>query len=72
MGEINELKVDVALEIIQLKIVHFIKNYNGNDMNEFQEQLKQLTDERQKIYELDKETIDKVFNIYVEEIKRGE
>lgn len=72
MEEINELKVDVALEIIQLKIVHFIKNYKGNDMNEFQEKLKQLTDEREKIYELDKETIDKVFNIYVEEIKKGE
>ena len=72
MEETNEIKVDVALDIIQLKIVHFIKNYKGNDKNEFQEKLKQLTEERQKIYELDKETIDKVYDVYLEEIKRGE
>lgn len=72
MEETNEIKVDVALDIIQLKIVHFIKNYKGNDKNEFQEKLKQLTEEKQKIYELDKETIDKVYDVYLEEIKRGE
>ena len=36
----NELKVEVALEIIQLKIVHFIKNNKEKDVNKFREQLK--------------------------------
>lgn len=65
----DELKVEVALEIIQLKIVHFIKNSKEKDVNKFKEKLNILTQERDKIYELDKETIDKVYNVYLEEIK---
>ena len=65
----DELKVEVALEIIQLKIVHFIKNNKEKDVNKFREQLNILTRERDKIYENDKETIDKVYNVYLEEIK---
>ena len=65
----DELKVEVALEIIQLKIVHFIKNNKEKDVNKFREQLDILTRERDKIYENDKETIDKVYNVYLEEIK---
>lgn len=65
----DELKVEVALEIIQLKIVHFIKNNKEKDVNKFREQLNVLTRERDKIYENDKETIDKVYNVYLEEIK---
>ena len=65
----NELKEKVALEIIQLKIVHFIKNNKEKDVNKFREQLNILTRERDKIYENDKETIDKVYNVYLEEIK---
>lgn len=65
----DELKVEVALEVIQLKIVHFIKNNKEKDVNRFKEQLNLLTTERDKIYELDEETIDKVYNVYLEEIK---
>ena len=65
----DELKVEVALEIIQLKIVHFIKNNKEKYVNKFREQLNILTRERDKIYENDKETIDKVYNVYLEEIK---
>ena len=65
----DELKVEVALEIIQLKIVHFIKNNKEKDVNKFREQLNILTRERDKIYENDNETIDKVYNVYLEEIK---
>ena len=65
----DELKVEVALEIIQLKIVHFIKNNKEKDVNKFREQLNILTRERDKIYKNDKETIDKVYNVYLEEIK---
>ncbi len=65
----DELKVEIALEVIQLKIVHFIKNNKEKDVNKFKEQLNILTTERDKIYELDEETIDKVYNVYLEEIK---
>lgn len=65
----DELKVEVALEVIQLKIVHFIKNNKEKDVNKFKEQLNLLTSERDKIYELDEDTIDKVYNVYLEEIK---
>lgn len=65
----DELKVEVALEVIQLKIMHFIKNNKEKDVNKFKEQLNLLTSERDKIYELDEEIIDKVYNVYLEEIK---
>ena len=68
----DELRVEIALEIIQKKIVHLLKNNNGDDMNTIKESLKTLVDEREKIYDLDKDTINKVYDVYLEEIKRGE
>ena len=67
----DELKVELALEIMQLKIVHYIKNYKGTDKKEFERELKLLTNEREKIYELDEETIKKAYDLYLEEIKKG-
>nr|MBP3680585.1 hypothetical protein [Clostridia bacterium] len=66
----DEIKIELALEIMQLKIVHYIKDYKGEDKEKFKRELKDLIDEREKIYELDTDTIDKVYNVYVEEIKR--
>lgn len=68
----DELRVEIALEIIQKKIVHLLKNNKGDDMNTIKESLKTLVDEREKIYDLDKDTINKVYDVYLEEIKRGE
>lgn len=62
-------KMEVALEIIQLKIIDFIKNNKGKDVKEFTKKLRELTEEREKIYELDEETMDKVYNIYLKELK---
>lgn len=67
----DEMKLELALEIMQLKIVHYIKNYKGKDVAEFEKKLKELAKERDKIYELDKDTIDKVFEVYLKEIKDG-
>lgn len=58
----DENKVDIALDIMQLKIVNFIKNYKGHDKENFEKILKKLIDEREKIYELDVNTINKVLN----------
>lgn len=68
----DELRVEIALEIIQKKIVHLLKNNKGDDMNTIKESLKTLVDEREKIYDLEKDTINKVYDVYLEEIKRGE
>lgn len=68
----DELRVEIALEIIQKKIVHLLKNNKGDDMNTIKESLKTLVKEREKIYDLDKDTINKVYDVYLEEIKRGE
>ncbi len=65
----EDLRVEIALEIIQLKIVQFIKNNKEKNVEKFTKKLRQLTEERDKIYDLDVETIDKVYNLYLEEIK---
>lgn len=65
----DEIKVEVALEIIELKIVHLIKNNKEKNLDNFKSKLNKLIEEREKIYELDKETIDKVYDVYIKEIK---
>ena len=67
----DELKVEIALEIIQLKIVHLLKNNKNNDRNQIKEELDTLNEEREKIYELDEKTIDKVYDVYLKEIRNN-
>ena len=66
----DEIKVEMALDIIQQKIRNLIKNNKDTNFENFQKQLKILTEEREKIYELDEETINKVFDVYLKEIKK--
>ena len=66
----DENKVDIALDIMQLKIINFIKNYKGHDKKNFEKILKKLIDEREKIYELDIDIINKVLNEYSNEFKK--
>ena len=66
----DELKIEIALEVIELKIVHLIKNNKEKNIELFKEKLNNLVEEREKIYELDETTIDKVYNVYLEEIKK--
>ncbi len=68
----DELRVEIALDIIQRKIVHLLENNKGKDISLVKEELKTLVEEREKIYELDKTTINKVYDVYLEEIKKGE
>ena len=67
----DELKVEIALEIIQRKIVSLLKSNKDIDVDTAKETLKTLVEEREKIYNLDEETIDKVYNIYLDEVKKG-
>ena len=67
----DELRVEIALDIIQRKIVHLLENNKGKDISLVKEELKTLVEDREKIYELDK-TTNKVYDVYLEEIKKGE
>lgn len=67
----DELKVEIALEIIQRKIVSLLKSNKDVDVDIAKETLKTLVEEREKIYNLDEETIEKVYNIYLDEVKKG-
>ena len=67
----DELKVEIALEIIQRKIVSLLKSNKDIDVDTAKETLKTLVEEREKIYNLDEETIEKDYNIYLDEVKKG-
>ena len=67
----DELKVEIALEIIQKKIVSLLKSNKDVDADTAKETLKTLVEKREKIYNLDEETIGKVYNIYLDEVKKG-
>ena len=67
----DELKVEIALEIIQRKIVSLLKSNKDINVDTAKETLKTLVEEREKIYNLDEETIEKVYNIYLDEVKKG-
>ena len=67
----DELKVEIALEIIQRIIVSLLKSNKDVDVDTAKETLKTLVEEREKIYNLDEETIEKVYNIYLDEVKKG-
>lgn len=69
--KMDEIRVELALEIMQLKIVHYIKTYKGKDRNEFEAELKKLSKERERIYELDEDAIKKAYDVYLKEIKEG-
>lgn len=71
MIKIEENKIDLALYIINLKIADTIKNNQEKDYKKFQEKIEILKEEKKKIYNNDKEIIDKVLNIYLEEIKNN-
>ncbi len=59
------VKLDVALEILATKIALESKNSNGLDSN-----MKSLLNERERLYQGDKEIIDKIFTEYSPEIKK--
>lgn len=66
----EELKLELAIDIMQRKIAHFIKNNKEKDFENFKKELQKLIEEEDKIYDLDEETIDKVYKVYLKEIKR--
>lgn len=66
----DELKVEIAIDIMQRKISHFIRDNKEKNFKIFKEQLQELIEEEDKIYDLDEETINKVYQVYLKELKR--
>ena len=68
----KEHEVEFALEILHRKIAMFIRNNKEKDFKIFKEKLKELTNEEEKIYNLDEKIIKKTFEIYLKNLKEGE
>ena len=66
----DELKLELAIDIMQRKIAHFIRNNKEKNFKIFQKELHKLIEEEDKIYDLDEETIKKVYQVYLEELKK--
>lgn len=66
----NDKKIELAIDIIQRKIAHTLKSNKDVDRNKMKNELQKLIKEEEKIYELDEKIIDKVFNIYLKEIRQ--
>ena len=66
----DEIKFEIAIDIMQRKIAHFIRNNKEKDIENFKKQLQTLIEEEDKIYDLDEETINKVYEVYLKELKK--
>ena len=78
MEDLNDNKIDLALDIMQQKIIKFMKEFkvsnkeNSEEEKElFKKEFIKLVQEKEKIYDLDEETIKKVYNEYLKEVKEG-
>lgn len=62
----DNIKLEVAIEIMASKIAQM--NRDGYDINS--DEMKQLLEEKKKLYECDMEIIDKIINIYGKQLKQ--
>lgn len=57
--------------VINLKIAKAIKENEEKDYEAFKTKIEKLTDEKREIYKGNQEIINKVLNVYLEEIKNS-
>lgn len=67
----NFVKMDVAIELLADKISKTTKKFEITNNIEYQNELNNLIDERNKIYNGDIDVIDKVINIYGNELRNN-
>lgn len=67
----NFVKMDVAIELLADKISTTTKKFVITNNEEYQNEIDNLIMERDKIYNGDIETIEKVINVYGEELKNS-
>ena len=61
--------VELAIEIINLKIAREINKNTEKKYSDFLDKIKKLQSEKQKIYQNDEITIKKVIDVYGKEVK---
>lgn len=66
----DEYNVEIVLEIIQSKIAKLL-NGTQTSYENFKKELESLKEKEQKVYSMDKETIDELYKEYANEIKNG-
>lgn len=67
----NFVKMDVAIELLADKISKTTKKFEITNNIEYQNELNNLIEERNKIYSGDIDVIDKVINIYGNELRNN-
>lgn len=70
MIKIDLKKVELAIQVIDLKIVDTIKNNTLKTYDELKDKVIELKNEKQEIYNYNEEIIDKVLNKYLIEVKK--
>lgn len=66
----DELKMEHALDILNRRVAKFIREHKDKNFKNFKEELEKYALEEEKIYLLNQETIDKVINEYLKELKK--
>ena len=62
-------RIELAVNIINIKIAKEIKENKEKEYNKFKEKIISLENEREQIYLENEEIIDKVLTKYLEEVK---
>ena len=60
----------MALYVIDLKIASILKNGENKNYNDVKDEIVLLKQEKVKIYQKDEDTINKVLNVYLKEVKK--
>lgn len=68
--KIEKNKTELALYVINLKIANEIKNNTKSKYEDFKANIDNLNEEKEEIYKNNEKVIEKVLNIYLEELKR--
>lgn len=64
-------KIDLALEIINLKIAKEVKENTEKKYSEFTKKIKILEDEKRAIYQNNEDVINRVIDVYGKEVKNN-
>ena len=64
-------KIDLALEIINLKIAKEVKENTEKKYSEFTKKIKVLEDEKRAIYQNSEAVINRVSDVYGKEVKNN-
>ena len=68
--KIAENRIELALEVINIKISEIMKKEKAKNYSELKKILEELTDKKRKIYEKDEETINEILSDYLNDVKK--